>query len=142
MSYRNGFILAFGLLALGAASADAQQDDRYRKTNTDRYGDDDRLYKDDGYSDDGYYDEGSYGDEGYYGDQADRGQGRAMNARMRGMDTNRDGRITRAEWRGNEQAFAKRDRNGDGVLAGREVRAKNKARRNQNRNRNRDTRID
>ena len=139
MSYRKGFILAFSLLALGAASAHAQ-DDRYRKTNDDyRYGDDDR-YGDDGrlHKDGGYYE-----DDDYYGDEGYRGQGRAMNARFRGMDRNQDGRITRAEWRGNEQSFRTHDRNGDGVLAGREVRAK--ARRN-NRNRNDDryddTRVD
>jgi Ca2+-binding EF-hand superfamily protein len=140
MSYRNGLLLAVGLIALGAASAQAQ-DDRYRKTNdgygndgygNDGYRDDDRMYKTDGYDDDDYYEDQDY-----------RGQGRAgaMNARMRGMDRNQDGRITRSEWRGNAEAFSRRDRNGDGVLAGRELRAQ---RRNANRNRNRndDTRMD
>jgi hypothetical protein len=127
MSYGKGFILACSLLALGAASAHAQ-DDRYRKTNDDRYGDDDRyrddrLYKDDGYDDDDYYDD----------DDDFRGRGRAMSTRFRGMDRNRDGRITRAEWRGNDQSFRVHDRNGDGVLAGREVRANNARRRNRNR---------
>lgn len=145
MSNRNGFILAFGLLALGAASAQAQ-DDRYRKTDNDRYGDerygdDDRLYKDGAYGDDDYHgDDQYYGDEGYRGQR--QGQGRAMNARLQAMDRNRDGRITRSEWRGNAQAFSRRDRNGDGVLAGRELRARNKnARRNRNRNGD-DTRVD
>src|SRR5688572_26699340 len=106
MSNRKGFILAVGLIAFGAASAHAQ-DDRYRKTNDDRYGDDarygddDRLYKDGAYGDEGYYGDEDYGDEGYYGGQGSRGQGRAMNARLRAMDRNRDGRITRAEWQGN-----------------------------------------
>jgi hypothetical protein len=143
MSTRKGFILAVGLLALGAASAQAQ-DDRYRKTDNDRYGDD--RYGDDRYGDYGdddrlYKDDGSYDDDRYYGDEGYRGQGqgRAMNARFRGMDSNGDGRITRQEWRGNEQSFRVHDRNGDGILAGREVRAN--ARRN-NRNRNADTRVD
>jgi len=135
MSYRKGFILALGLLALGAASAHAQ-DDRYRKTSDDRYGDDER-YGDDGrlHKDDGYYE-----DDVYYGDEGSRGQGRAMNARFRGMDRNRDGRITRDEWRGNEQSFRVQDKNGDGILAGREVRANNARRKNGNRNT--DTRVD
>jgi Ca2+-binding EF-hand superfamily protein len=42
-------------------------------------------------------------------------------ARFRGMDTNRDGVITRQEWRGNDQSFARRDSNRDGVLSGSEV---------------------
>ena len=45
-------------------------------------------------------------------------------ARMRfqGMDTNRDGVITRQEWRGNARAFNNNDWNGDGILSGDEVR--------------------
>ena len=128
MSYRKGFILAFGLLALGAASAHAG-DHQYRKTNDDRYGDDGRLHKDDG----------SYGNDDYYGDQGYRGQG-AMNARFRGMDRNRDGRITRAEWRGNDRSFENQDWNKDGVLSGREVRANNV--RWKNSGRYDDTRVD
>ena len=42
--------------------------------------------------------------------------------RWRAMDTNRDGRITRAEWRGNARAFDNHDWNNDGVLSGDEVR--------------------
>lgn len=37
------------------------------------------------------------------------------------MDANRDSRITRAEWQGNEVSFAQHDTNADGVLAGSEV---------------------
>jgi Ca2+-binding EF-hand superfamily protein len=37
------------------------------------------------------------------------------------MDSDRDNRITRAEWKGNEVSFAQHDTNGDGVLAGPEV---------------------
>lgn len=52
-----------------------------------------------------------------------RGQARQReNMRFRGMDTNNDGRITRAEWRGNDRAFRNHDWNGDGVLSGNEVR--------------------
>jgi Ca2+-binding EF-hand superfamily protein len=42
--------------------------------------------------------------------------------RFRGMDGNRDGRITRAEWRGNARAFDRHDVNNYGVLSGTEVR--------------------
>ncbi len=119
MSYRKGFIFAVsGLLALGAASVQAQ-DDRYRKTdpgyNDDRYGDD-RMYKDGIYADDDFW----YGDDVY--------RGRGMNNRFRGMDRNRDGMVSRSEWRGNSRSFENQDWNNDGVLSGREVRAN--ARRN------------
>ena len=48
----------------------------------------------------------------------------AANAQMRfqAMDTNRDGVITRAEWRGNDRSFRNHDWNGDGRLSGDEVR--------------------
>jgi len=42
--------------------------------------------------------------------------------RFRGMDRNRDGVITRREWRGSDQSFRVHDWNGDGVLSGDEVR--------------------
>lgn len=42
--------------------------------------------------------------------------------RVRDMDTDHDGVVTRAEWRGTDQAFRDRDTNGDGVLSGAEVR--------------------
>jgi Ca2+-binding EF-hand superfamily protein len=42
--------------------------------------------------------------------------------RFQAMDTNRDGRISRAEWRGSDQSFRTHDWNGDGVLSGDEVR--------------------
>ena len=41
---------------------------------------------------------------------------------VRDMDTDRDGVVTRAEWRGSDQAFRNHDTNGDGVLSGAEVR--------------------
>ena len=114
MSYRNGFIFAFSaVLALGAASAQAQ--DVYRKTDPyndgrydDRYGRD-TMHKGDIYADDDYW----YGEDG----------NRSMNSRFRGMDRNRDGVVTRSEWRGNSNSFRNQDWNGDGVLSGREVRA-------------------
>ena len=40
---------------------------------------------------------------------------------IRDMDTNRDGVITRSEWRGSPQTFDVRDWNNDGVLSGDEV---------------------
>jgi hypothetical protein len=42
--------------------------------------------------------------------------------RFRGMDANGDGRITRREWRGNDNSFSNHDCNHDGVLSGNEVR--------------------
>ncbi len=126
MSNRNGFILAFGLVAFGAASVQADEIAR-RRTTDDRYGNNSGVYTNDGY----------YDDDDYY-DRDNRGRAGAMNNRLRGMDRNNDGRITRSEWRGNENAFSRRDRNGDGVLAGRELRRNNR----NNRNRVDDTRID
>jgi len=41
--------------------------------------------------------------------------------RFREMDTDNDGVITRAEWRGNAQSFREHDTNHDGVLSGDEV---------------------
>lgn len=41
--------------------------------------------------------------------------------RMQGLDTDGDGRITRAEWRGNDTSFSQHDKNGDRVLAGAEI---------------------
>jgi Ca2+-binding EF-hand superfamily protein len=43
-------------------------------------------------------------------------------ARLRSMDRDNDGVITRAEWAGSADGFRRRDRNGDGVLSGDEVR--------------------
>lgn len=42
--------------------------------------------------------------------------------RILDMDADRDGVVTRAEWRGPEQSFRVQDANGDGVLSGAEVR--------------------
>jgi len=42
--------------------------------------------------------------------------------RVRDMDTDHDGVVTRAEWRGTDQAFRDHDANADGVLSGAEVR--------------------
>src|SRR3954466_6565406 len=44
------------------------------------------------------------------------------NMRFQEMDTNRDGVITRDEWRGNDRSFRNHDWNGDGRLSGDEVR--------------------
>jgi Ca2+-binding EF-hand superfamily protein len=49
-------------------------------------------------------------------------QDRRESMRFRAMDTDNDGVITRAEWRGNDQSFREQDTNGDGVLSGDEVR--------------------
>ena len=58
---------------------------------------------------------------GVSGDAA--GQDRAAQMRFRGMDANNDGVITRDEWRGSARSFQRHDWNGDGRLAGNEVRA-------------------
>ncbi|MEO6213087.1 MAG: hypothetical protein ABIP65_05610 [Vicinamibacterales bacterium] len=42
-------------------------------------------------------------------------------ARFRAMDLDADGVITRREWRGNAQSFARHDTNSDGVLSGSEI---------------------
>jgi Ca2+-binding EF-hand superfamily protein len=42
--------------------------------------------------------------------------------RFQVLDKNRDGRITREEWDGNDRTFMNHDWNGDGVLSGNEVR--------------------
>jgi Ca2+-binding EF-hand superfamily protein len=78
----------------------------------------------------------AYGDMGvpgspglrYCGSQAQGSAGttgRTAPAAMRftAMDSNRDGRITRGEWRGTEQSFKNHDWNNDAVLSGDEVRS-------------------
>ena len=54
------------------------------------------------------------------GDAAAGQRGATM--RFQAMDRDRDGRITRAEWTGSDRSFEVQDWNGDGVLAGEEVR--------------------
>src|SRR5262245_30502712 len=46
----------------------------------------------------------------------------APRIRFEAMDTNRDGVISRDEWRGSARAFTNHDWNGDGKLSGAEVR--------------------
>lgn len=57
-------------------------------------------------------------------------EAQAPRMRFEAMDTNRDGAISQAEWRGSPRAFQNQDWNGDGQLSGEEVRAG--ARRTQN----------
>ena len=45
----------------------------------------------------------------------------AQQIRYQAMDSDRDGIITRSEWRGTDRAFRNEDWNGDGVLSGDEV---------------------
>lgn len=47
---------------------------------------------------------------------------RERSMRFQDLDRNNDGRITRDEWRGNDRSFERHDWDGDGVLAGDEVR--------------------
>ncbi len=49
-------------------------------------------------------------------------QAQTREMRFRAMDANRDGAISRDEWRGSDQSFRAHDWNGDGVLSGGEVR--------------------
>ncbi len=51
----------------------------------------------------------------------EQGQRQAQ-IRFQAMDQNRDGAVSRAEWRGSDQSFRQHDWNGDGVLSGNEVR--------------------
>jgi EF hand len=48
-------------------------------------------------------------------------QAQAARMRFESMDTNRDGAISREEWRGNPRSFQVHDWNGDGRLSGQEV---------------------
>jgi hypothetical protein len=61
--------------------------------------------------------------------------------RYQAMDTNRDGVVSRAEWRGTDRAFRNEDWNGDGVLSGDEVR-QGARRQNWSQDWNRDGRVD
>jgi Ca2+-binding EF-hand superfamily protein len=45
----------------------------------------------------------------------------APTLRFAEQDADRDGQITRKEWKGNDISFAQQDTNGDGVLSGSEV---------------------
>lgn len=45
----------------------------------------------------------------------------SSNSRFEGMDRNRDGVISRSEWRGSDESFRRHDWNGDGQLSGEEV---------------------
>ena len=62
--------------------------------------------------------------------------------RFQGMDANRDGVITRAEWRGNDTSFRNQDWNQDGILSGEEVRTGGRRQTNWNQDWNRDGRVD
>ena len=69
---------------------------------------------------------GDYGVPGsggirYCGSQALTGSAN-RDMRFPALDTNRDGRISRSEWRGTANSFRVRDWNNDGVLSGDEVR--------------------
>ena len=55
---------------------------------------------------------------------------------------NRDGVITRSEWRGNDVSFRNQDWNGDGILSGDEVRTGARRQTNWNQDWNRDGRVD
>ena len=57
-------------------------------------------------------------------DRSDRPDQHGAGSQMRfnGLDMNNDGRISRAEWRGNDVSFGNHDWNRDGVLSGDEVR--------------------
>lgn len=58
-------------------------------------------------------------------DALDAGQSRQAerrDARLRAMDRNDDGMITRAEWRGNDRSFEVHDRDRDGILSADEIR--------------------
>ena len=54
--------------------------------------------------------------------QAQTQSSRQAQVRFQAMDQNRDGVVSRAEWRGSAQSFRRHDWNGDGVLSNEEVR--------------------
>ena len=58
----------------------------------------------------------------YCGSQGLTGSATNRDMRFLNMDTNRDGVISRSEWRGSANGFRMRDWNGDGRLSGDEVR--------------------
>lgn len=66
----------------------------------------------------------------------------AQQMRFQAMDTNRDGVITRNEWRGNDNSFRNQDWNGDGILSGDEVRPGARRQTNWSQDWNRDGRVD
>ena len=65
----------------------------------------------------------------------------SVDPRLKGMDTNGDGAVTRQEWRGTDQAFRNRDWNNDNVLSGDEMRV-GAGRQNRQGDRDIDTAID
>ena len=54
--------------------------------------------------------------------EASRPAGQGVQGRFAGMDADRDGVITREEWRGSDSSFRNQDWNRDGVLSGDETR--------------------
>lgn len=54
-------------------------------------------------------------------DNTDRDNGTGDAMRFHGLDKDGDGRITRAEWNGNDTSFRQHDADSDGVLAGAEI---------------------
>lgn len=52
---------------------------------------------------------------------AEQAKGKAMSERIKMFDANKDGKITREEFKGPEQIFKRVDRNGDGVISAEEL---------------------
>lgn len=59
--------------------------------------------------------------------QASMRQATTQTAPFAGMDADHDGKVTRAEWKGNAIGFAMLDRNSDGVLSGDELKPASQA---------------
>lgn len=70
-----------------------------------------------------------------------RGSQGTIDPRLKGLDTNGDGAISRQEWRGSDRAFRNRDWNNDNMLSGDEMRV-GAARQNEQTNRDADTAIE
>lgn len=47
--------------------------------------------------------------------------GRHQGKKLKKMDANQDGQITRAEWKGRDRGFQKADRNNDGIISNEEA---------------------
>lgn len=50
--------------------------------------------------------------------------GRHQGKKLKKMDTNHDGQITRGEWKGRDRGFQKADQNGDGIITGQEIKSR------------------
>jgi hypothetical protein len=74
----------------------------------------------------------------YYNNGQRQNQGQRQNRenRLKAMDRNGDGMITRDEWTGDDASFRKHDRNGDGVISAADRQQNGQGRQHGQRNQN------